>query len=497
MDAMKREVQSLQKLKVYTTVPRRPGMKVIGTKWTYVVKPAEKAQGDPTYKARFVAKGYQQVFGQNYFDTWAPTVGIDAIRLLAALAASARQEIHHFDVRTAFLNATLTEKNIYVEPPKGFFEQDTVLHLHRALYGLKQAGREWYETLTDTLIASGFSKSTCEPCLYFRHDKDSLTIIVTHVDDLLTTGTPVCITSLTQSLKRKFAIKVNGPVTFAMGIKFERVGYDYILSQEGYTSQLLTHFGFSSCKSTPIPMSTTPIKNLKRTSLEQFPLNAIVGSLLWLAKTTRPDIAFPTAILAQQVHDPSPTAYASAGRVLRYLKGTSHYGIRMKSQSYSSPLELFTDADWASDASRKSHTGVLVFLGESPIAWMSKKQPTISLSSSEAEIIAACQATTLCKWFMNLMTELKLPLQRPITIYEDNSAAIFLSNTSVHGKRLKHIDIKWRYINDEVKAGNVKLIKIPTQLNLADLLTKPLSIHKFRELSTKLITTSSTPSSDP
>ena len=96
---------------------------------------------------------------------------------------------------------------------------------------------------------------------------------------------------------------------------------------------------------------------------------------------------------------------------------------------------------------------------------------------------------------MNLMTELKLPLQRPITIYEDNSAAIFLSDTSVHSKRLKHIDIKWRYINDEVKSGNVKLIKIPTQLNIADLLTKPLSVHKFRELSAKIITASSPSSS--
>ena len=88
---------------------------------------------------------------------------------------------------------------------------------------------------------------------------------------------------------------------------------------------------------------------------------------------------------------------------------------------------------------------------------------------------------------MSMMTELSLPLHRPITIYEDNAAAIFLSNTSVHGKRLKHIDIKWRFINEEVKAGNVKLVKIPTQLNIADLLTKPLSIHKFRDLSSKLV----------
>jgi len=132
LDAMKRELASLKRLGVYTAVPRQEGMKTIGTKWVFTMKPAEKAQGDPVYKARFVAKGYQQIYGHNYMDTWAPTVGINTLRLFIALAASARQEIYHFDVRTAFLNAKLREQNIFVEPPRGFFKEGTVLHLHRA-----------------------------------------------------------------------------------------------------------------------------------------------------------------------------------------------------------------------------------------------------------------------------------------------------------------------------------------------------------------------------
>ena len=162
--AEKRELESLSRLRVFSLVPRREGMRVIETKWVRSIKPAEKAQGDPAHKARLVAKGFQQVFGTNYFDIWAPTTSINTIRLLASLAASSHQLIYHFDVRTAFLNAPLKETNIYVEPPKGYFPPDQVFHLHRALYGLKQSGREWYLTLSKVFIQLGFTQSKSEPC---------------------------------------------------------------------------------------------------------------------------------------------------------------------------------------------------------------------------------------------------------------------------------------------------------------------------------------------
>jgi len=277
-----------------------------------------------------------------------------------------------------------------------------------------------------------------------------------------------------------------------MGIEFKRCGYDYILTQARYTTSMLKHFGFENAKSTPTPMSTSPTKSQKHTTLMRFNLNEIVGSLLWLSKTTRPDIAYCTAYLAQQVNNPTSASYSIASRIFRYLRGTTELGLRMHACSQSS-LEVYADADWASDSSRKSQSGVLIYFGKSLVAWSSKKQATVSLSTTEAEIIALGEAITLTKWFLSLLHELHLPLQLPIPVYEDNAGAIFLANTTIQSKRLKHIDIKWHFINDEIKTGTVKLFKIPTELNVADLLTKPLPIPKFRQFLSRVISISSDP----
>lgn len=490
--AMDREVDSLQKLQVFSLIPRKPDMHVIGSRWVLAEKTLQEAHGEPTAKARFVGKGFQQTYGDNYTQTWAPTVSINALRAMIAIAAQHSFEITHLDVRTAFLNAHLPETNIYVEPPEGYFSKDVVLHIHRALYGLKQAGREWYLTLSKTLATLGFSRSKSEPCLFFCHTSSSLTLIVTHVDDLLCAGLSSSLSAISSELSKMFKIKDAGPVTYALGIEFQRTGSAFKLTQTSYTTSLLSHFGFSNCKSSPTPMVTSQPTDAKKTSLSDFKLNEIVGSLLWLSKTTRPDIAFATAILSQHVHNPTSAAYSLASRILRYLKGTVGYGILMKAHLRSS-LQLYADADWASDSSRKSHTGVIAFLGGAPIAWISKKQSSVALSSSEAELVAACEATTLAKFFMTLFQELCLPLQLPITVYEDNSGAIHLANTSIRSKRLKHIDIRYQFINDEVTKGNVMLTKIASELNVADIFTKPLPLPKFRSFLPHLISSSSSP----
>lgn len=487
--AMDREIASLQRLRVFSLKPRKPDMQVIGSRWVFAEKTAQEAHGQPTFKARFVGKGFQQAYGDNYTQTWAPTVSTNAIRAMVAVAAQHNYEIIHLDVHTAFLNAKLLEDNIYVEPPEGYFGKDVVLHLHRALYGLKQAGREWYLTLSKTLSTLGFTKSKSEPCLFFMHHSSSMTLIVTHVDDLLCAGTMTSLTTLSSQLSQVFKIKDAGPVTYALGIEFLHTSSGYKLTQTSYTTSLLEHFGYSNCKSSPTPMATTPSSQTKPSSLQDFKLNEIVGSLLWLSKTTRPDIAYATALLSQNVQTPTPSAYSMASRILRYLKGTITHGIHITSRS--SLLELYADADWASDPSRKSHTGVIAFFGKAPIAWISKKQTSVALSSSEAELVAACEATKLCKFFLTLFAELKLPQQQPVTLYEDNSGTIHLANTSIRSKRLKHIDIKYQFINDEVRNGVIKLVKIPTELNVADILTKPLPLPKFRQFLPQLLASES------
>ena len=476
--AMQTEVDSLKSLGSFEVVSRPTNKEVIPTRWVYQQK--DEKQGKEQYKARLVAKGFKQVYGIDYDQTWAPTARANSIRLVVALAARDRSFLRHVDIKTAFLNAKLSH-SIYVEPPASFAPEGKVWLLRKALYGLKQAGKEWCDDLSGTLKEMGFYRSLADPCVYCKSISGTLVIIVVHVDDLfIKYDTPAQLAAVIQGLQKHYKLSDLGEVKNALGIDFTRNNDTIVMSQSGYTKTVLERFGFEAAHPSHIP-STDSSSIGKPTGLEKFELNAIVGALLWLSLNTRPDISYAVARLAQFVAKPSPVAYAMAARILRYLTGSMEYSISFTSKDRQ-PVLAYADADWAGDSDRRSQSGYIFLFAGGPIAWSSRKQTCVALSTAEAEIVAASACVQDAIWFMSILSELGMAPKKPITIFEDNEGAIALAETSVTGKRTKHIDLRYSFINDAVKTGKVLLTKVDSKKNLADVFTKGLARERFTDL---------------
>lgn len=316
------------------------------------------------------------------------------------------------------------------------------------------------------------------PILYERTWEDKYDGV--HVDDsLLVFQDRKKCDDLIKFLNTKRKVKDLGEIKHALGIDFVVDADGVSLCQIKYVEAVLKTLGFDRCNPVPTPvLIEDPVANKLSETLLAHPLQKIVGMLLWLSVMTRPDIAYAVAKLAQEVSKPTPASYSRAARILRYLRGTKDVGIsNSNKEGRGKRMHAYVDADWAGDLDRHSQwAGIMV----------SKKQPTIALSSTEAEIVAATGCVQEATWYQGCFQELGIGNENPMIIYEDNSAAIALSETSVIGKRTRHIDIKYKFLNECVELGKIKLVEIEGAKNVADIFTKPLSRDRFRMLSARM-----------
>ena len=407
-----------------------------------------------------------QSYGVNFTETWAPTAAARSVRLVISIAAMRNDRVRHIDIKSAYLNAKLTE-TVYVQPPTGYARTDEVWLLLKALYGLKQAGREWYKMLKTMLIRLGWRPTVSDPCVYYLRIQQYYQLMVVHVDDLIITyANQAQIDSLISGLGQEVKVADLGDLKHALGIDFGFKDHQISLSQQLYVLEVLKRFGFDKCHPclTPIHESREEYEGSaldKNTGLSKYPLNEIVGSLLWLSMMTRPDITFAVATLAQYVSKPEPRVYSMASRILRYLAGTTSLGINFEIENKKT-LHGYADSDWAADkTTRRSQSGY-TFFTNGPVDWSSKKQSSVSLSSSEAEVMAFCSATQQAMWFRSILDEIGLPRLQPTVIYEDNSGAIELVSNSVISKRLKHV-VGLCFVNHAIEQGVVTPIKVPTE----------------------------------
>jgi hypothetical protein len=212
--------------------------------------------------------------------------------------------------------------------------------------------------------------------------------------------------------------------------------------------------------------------------------HSILGALHYLS-ITRPDIAFLVNKLAQQMQAPTVTDMQALKRVLRYLKSTISNGLHLTRSSNTS-LTSFCDADWEGDTiDRKSTGAYLIYFGPNIISWSWKKQPIVAKSSTEAEYRTIATTTQELMWIQNLLQELQIPLTPP-TIFSDNIGATYLCVNPVFHSRMKHVAIDYHFVRDLVVAKKLQVSHVPTSLQLADLLTKPLSSTRHHFLKDKI-----------
>ncbi|KAI0500263.1 hypothetical protein KFK09_018473 [Dendrobium nobile] len=259
----------------------------------------------------------------------------------------------------------------------------------------------------------------------------------------------------------------------------------YFLSQEHYATKLLNDAGYKDCKAAPTPIapkSKQPV-HISPPFADPSLYRRLAGSLQYLS-ITRPDIAFATNRVCQHIQSPTED-FKALKRLLRYIKGTLSYGLPITPGSLE--LRSYSDADWASDSTdRKSVSGYCTFLGPNLISWTMKKQATVAKSSTEAVYRSLSAAASDVVWLRRLAFELQLPQHQPTTIHCDNTSAMAIAKNPVFHARTKHIEIDYHFIRQQIGAGVIQLEYIPSQEQVADILTKPFSITRFLELRSKL-----------
>lgn len=358
--AMQQEIDSIEKNETWRLTDLPAGHKAIGLKWVYKLK--KDTNGDIIkHKARLVAKGYVQKQGVDYEEVFAPVTRLETVRLLLALAAKNGWEVHHLDVKSAFLNGVLQEE-VYVLQPEGFEkdgEEHKVYRLLKALYGLRQAPRAWYSQLNKCLIKLGFVKCPYEHAVYCRREGNESLLVGVYVDDILVTGTKL---SNIEKFKKQMAGEFNmsdlGKLSYYLGIEVEQ-GRNYIeLKQAAYARKILDMAGLSECKPVKYPMEPKVqlSKDEKGKLVNPTDYKSLVGGLRYLVHT-RPDIANAAGIVSRYMEKPTVLHLNAVKRILRYVRGTVEFGLIYTREQGSYLLFGFSDSDLAGNLDdRKSTT---------------------------------------------------------------------------------------------------------------------------------------------
>ncbi|WVZ14137.1 hypothetical protein V8G54_011703 [Vigna mungo] len=438
------------------------GKKPISCRWVYRIKHKTDSSID-RYKACLVARGFTQTEGLDYYETFSPVVKITTVCLVLALAAINKWFLHQLDVDNAFLHGDLTE-DIYMKPPPGLYPStpDLVYKLQKSLYGLKQANRNWNHKLTSELLSIEYTQRSADHSLFIKHSPSTITIIMVYVDDILLSRNNLSeITTVKDHLHSKFHIKNLGDLKYFMVFEIARSQAGICINQRKYCLELISEAGMLGCK--PAPTPTDP--SVKLHADEGIPLTdpssyrRLIGRLLYLTNMW-PDVAFAVQQLSQFVSTPCQPHMQQAMRIIRYLKNAPSSGLLYAADN-SFRIHAYSDSDWATCATtRRFISGFCVFLGTSLISWKSKKQTTVSKSSSEAEYRSLASLTCELQWLQYLLKDLHIPCPTPYSVYCDNNSAIHIAKNPTFHERTKHIDIDCHVTRQKLQDGLIKLLHV-------------------------------------
>ncbi|CAI7876183.1 unnamed protein product [Closterium sp. NIES-53] len=481
--AMDAEMASWKSTGTYVDEVPPPGANIVSGMWIFRVK--RPPGSPPVFNACYVARGFSQRQGVDYFQTFSPTPKMTTLWVLLQVAAQRDYELHSLDFSTAFLQGSLHEE-IWLRRPPGFtgsFPPGTQWSLRRPVYGLRQAPREWHDTLRTTLAALGFAPSTADPSLFLRTDTSLPPFyILVYVDDLVfAIADTAGLAHVKSELQKRHTCTDLGELRSYLGLQItrDRAQRTITLTQSHLVQQVLQRFGFTYSSPQATPLST-------RHSLSALPSDEsvepsgpypeLVGCLMYLMTCTRPDLAYPLSILARYVAPGRhrPEHMAAAKRVLRYLCSTLGLGLVLGGRR---PVVLtgHADASWADDqATQRSSQGYTFSLGSGSVSWRSTRLSSVLGSCCEAEIYAGAMAAQELRWLTYLLTDLGEPPRSPPVLYVDNKAMLALCQEHRLEHRTKHIALRYFLARELQQRGQLRLAYVASQANAADVFTKAL-----------------------
>lgn len=492
--AMQTEYEALMDNGTWDLADLPTDKKPINTKWVFKTK-KDVAGNIVKYKARLVGKGYAQRKGEDYQETYAPVIKHSSLRYILALAAKNGWLIEQMDAITAFLQGELPDE-IYIRQPEGFVnsnESTKVCRLRKAIYGLKQSSRVWNEKLDAALISLGLKQSDYDPCVYISIRDGQVLIVTVHVDDmLLISNNKSAIDGLKTNLNQKFKMKDLGPVTQYLGVRITRNEKGIMLDQTAYIEEVLQRFGMENSKSVQTPMNVSeklskdqcPTTEEETVKMSKIPYREAVGCLNYIAQSTRPDIVYAVNTLSRFNNNPGEKHWQGVKHLLRYLKGTANYCLRYTKEG-SGEIIGFSDADWGANVDNRSSVSGFTFVAQNgAISWSSKQQHAVATSSCEAEYYSLSSACQEALWWKGIRSQIQA--DKPITVHCDNQSAISDAKNESYKSKLKHVDIRYKFIMKNVKQGDINVEYISTEEQAADIFTKPLDKLKTQKFRTML-----------
>ncbi|KAA6410851.1 MAG: Retrovirus-related Pol poly from transposon TNT 1-94 [Lasallia pustulata] len=420
-----------------TTPPPSPSKKVLKGKWVY--KEKELPMGAIKHKARWVVKGYEQIKGINYDETFASVVKTATVK-----------HVEQMDVVTAFLYGTI-DGVIYVVQPTGFEVDGIVCLLNKALYGLKQSPRIWQETVKAFYESIGYTQSEFDYGLYC--DLKKSTYVAIYIDNKVLFGPNVAyINKVKEALLKSFKMTNVGPRKQFLGMEISRTPAEYTVKITQAGSIIFRE----NCKIASTPMDP--------------------GVILI------PDIAYAVSKLGHFNHRPTSEHWKALKRVLRYLAGMQEHGVTFGRNNSNPGLIGWTDSSYGNNPDdSRSMSGYILLLNGGPVSWASSKQQSTALSTCEAKYMAQCFSATEAVWLRGLLDELGIPCNAPTMIHADNQGVLTLSKNPKYHKKSKHIHVRYHYTRKLIATGVIELKWLLTAEIKADGLIKALLLSKFKQ----------------
>ncbi|GJT09880.1 putative ribonuclease H-like domain-containing protein [Tanacetum coccineum] len=481
VEAMQEELLQFKLQNVWVLCDLPDGKRVIGTKWVFRNKRDERGTIIKN-KARLVAQGYRQEEGVDYDEVFAPVARIEAIRLFLAFASFMGFSVYQMDVKSAFLYGNITEE-VYVNQPPGFVDPhhpNKVYKVIKALYGLHQAPRAWYARLSTFLLKHGYRRGAIDKTLFIKRDRKDIMLVQVYVDDIIFGSTKTSMVKEFEELMQKeFTMSSMGELTFFLGLQVKQSTAGIFISQDKYVKDILNKFDFRTIKpaTTPIEAHKALGKDEEGEDVDVHLYRSMIGCLMYLT-ASRPDIMFAVCLCARFQVTPKVSHMHAVKRIFRYLKHQPKLGLWYPKDS-PFHLEAFSDSDYAGDNhDRRSTSGGCQYLGRRLVSWQCKKQTIVAISSTEAEYVAAASCCGQVLWMQNQLFDYGFNFMNT-DIHIDNESTICIVKNPVFHSKTKHIQIRHHFIRDCYDQRLINVVKVHTDDNVADLLTKGFDLARF------------------
>lgn len=486
--AMQEEFSSLIANNTWSLIELPRNKNLVDCKWIFKIKRNDHGN-IVRYKARLVARGFTQVKGFDYGETYAPVTRLSTFRVLLVIANQFGLHVHQMDVTCAFLQGDLKEE-IYMKQPIGFehSNKNLVCKLNKAIYGLKQSSKCWNVRFHNFVVNKlGFRRSLSDYCLYIKVVNKIKCFILIYVDDIiLASNDLVDMQHIKNCLMSEFKMKDLKNINFFLGMK---INYDVDkgiveLSQQQYLQSVLKRFRMEDCKDIATPMEYgLKLESNEDLQLTDKPYRELIGCLMYGMLATRPDLCASISYFSRFQTNAQDDHWNYLKRVLRYVKGTLNAKMVYKREPNDLNLIGYADADWANDINdRKSISGYVFKLFGSTVSWASRKQLCVTVSSTEAEYIALCEASKEALWLKGLVNDFNIFQINYVSIFEDNQGCMRIAEDPKEHKLMKHVDTKYHFVRELVQNEVIDLHYIRTDDQIADVMTKPLQKRQFIKL---------------